>query len=397
MKKLLLLGAMQMHVPIIKRAKERGIYVITCDYIPSNIGHRLADEAYYDSTTDLNAVLNIAKKCEIDGIMTFNSDPAALTAAYIAEQLGLPSSGYNAVKIMSEKDNFRKFLKINGFNVPKFGEYTNLDSLLNDINNYDFPLMLKPVDSSGSKGVVKIENVDNIKFHFNNALSYSRCKRIIIEEYIEAKGAQLHGDGFVKDGKIEFIYLGDHHFDNHINNLVPISTTFPSTHDTETIKKVEYEVQQFISKVGYKQGGINIEARISEKDNKIYLIEVGPRNGGNFTPIVIQYASNFNFMDACLETALSLPYTQQKPNKKGFYAYIILHSKEDGILSEVNISNDLQNKVLQRIDYLTIGDSVKSFKGANSAIGVLLVNFSSMNEMQTYITNINKFCNVIVN
>lgn len=397
MKKLLLLGAMQMHVPIIKRAKERGIYVITCDYIPSNIGHSLADEAYYDSTTDFDAVLNIARKCNIDGIMTFNSDPAALTAAYVAEQLGLPGSGYNAVKIMSEKDNFRKFLRLNGFNVPKFGEYADINSLLNDINSYEFPLMLKPVDSSGSKGVVKIESADNIKPLFNNALTYSRCKRIIIEEFIEAKGAQIHGDGFVKDGKIEFIYLGDHHFDSDINNLVPISTTFPSAHDTETIKKVEDEVQRFISKVGYKQGGINIEARISEKDNKIYLIEVGPRNGGNFTPIVIQYASNFNFMDACLETALSLPYTQQRPNKKGFYAYIILHSKEDGILSGINISNDLQNKILQRIDYLAVGDSVKSFKSANSAIGVLLVHFNSMDEMQTYITNINKFCNVIVN
>ena len=131
MKKLLLLGAMQMHIPIIKRAKEKGIYVITCDYIPENEGHKYADECFFDSTTDINAVYNIAKRCNVEGIMTFNSDPAAISAAYIAEQLRLPGSGYNAVKIMSEKDLFRKFLSENGFNVPYFSQYTEVEALLN--------------------------------------------------------------------------------------------------------------------------------------------------------------------------------------------------------------------------------------------------------------------------
>jgi len=88
MKKLLILGAMEMHVPLIKRAKELGYYVISCDYIPENPGHKLADEAYFDSTTDLNAVLNLATELKIDGIMTYNSDPAAPTAAYVQKNLG---------------------------------------------------------------------------------------------------------------------------------------------------------------------------------------------------------------------------------------------------------------------------------------------------------------------
>lgn len=395
MKKMLLLGAMQMHIPIIQRAKERGIYVITCDYIPSNLGHKYADEAHYDSTTDFDAVLKLAKDCQVDGIMTFNSDPAALTAAYVAEQLGLPGSGYKAVQVMSEKDRFRTFLSENGFNVPKFGQYTTFEALSKDLDKFHFPIMLKPVDSSGSKGVVRIDSADHLDRYFNNALNYSRCKRIIVEEFIAAKGAQMHGDGFVRDGKLEFIYLGDHHFDSQINNLVPISTTFPSCHDNETIRRVEAEVQRFISKVGFKQGGINIEARLST-DNQIYLIEVGPRNGGNFTPIVIQYASGFNFMDACLESTLALPFTQQHPKKDGYYAYIILHSKEDGVLSEVVVSEELKSKILKRFDYLSIGDKVNSFRGANSAVGVLLVHFSSMEEMLRIVNDLDNYCRIIL-
>ena len=364
MKKLLLLGAMQMHVPIIRRAKERGIYVITCDYIPENEGHKLADKAYFDSTTDLPAVLRIAQEEQVDGVMTFNSDPAALTAAYVADKLDLPGSGYEAVKLLSEIGLFR------------------------------FPIMLKPVDSSGSKGVVRIDSPVLVADCFSAALAYSRCKRIIVEEFITPQGSQMHGDAFVKDGKVEFIYLGDHHFDSSINNLLPVSTTFPSLHPEEDIRRVESEVQRFITAVGFRQGGINIEARISASDKKVYLIEAGPRNGGNFTPIVIQYASGFNFMDACLEAALGLPFTQQHPEKEGCYAYLILHSREDGVLSEVGLSPELEEKVLRRYDYLQPGDPVKSFRGANAAVGVLLARFSSLREMQHYADHIDKYSTV---
>lgn len=396
MDKLLLLGAMQMHVPIIKRAKECGVYVITCDYIPENEGHKYADEAYYDSTTDIEAVLSLAKKCGVNGITTFNSDPAALTAAYVADRLGLPGSGYEAVKIMSEKDRFRTFLSENGFNVPRFRQYTDIEALMDDLNNFQFPVMLKPVDSSGSKGVVKIESSANIEQYFGEALSYSRCKRIIVEEFIESRGAQLHGDAFIHEGKVEFIYLGDHHFDSTVNNLVPISTTFPSCHDENDIQRVEFEVQRFISKVGFRQGGINIEARISLTDDKIYLIEVGPRNGGNFTPVVIQYASGFNFVDACINSALQRSHTVQNTNKRGYYAYIIIHAKEDGVLSHVEINQVLKDRVLQRFDYLHNGDTVKSFRGANAAIGVLLVHFDTIAQMNHCVDNMDLYCKAVL-
>ena len=74
MKKILVLGAMMMHVPLLMRAKERGLYVLTCDYLPTNIGHSYADEAYYDSTTDVEAVFLLAQKTHVDAVLTFNSD-----------------------------------------------------------------------------------------------------------------------------------------------------------------------------------------------------------------------------------------------------------------------------------------------------------------------------------
>lgn len=391
--KLLLLGAMGMHVPILKRAAERGLYTITCDYIPEAIGHLYANESYFDSTTDLQAVLNLALRCEVDAVMTFNSDPAALTAAYVADQLGLTGSGFSAVEVMSEKDKFRQFLGRNGFNVPKFGQYTALEDLLQDVAQFTFPVMIKPVDSSGSKGISKVERAEDLPERFIRALANSRCKRVIVEEFITADGNQMHGDAFVHDGNIQFIYLGDQHFNSEINNLVTISTTFPSLHSKEVLDMVQQEVQRFITKVGFRQGGINIEARIT-RENKVYLIEVGPRNGGQFTPIVIQYASGFNFIDACLDAYLGLDFKPQSTCKQGYFAYMIPHSKDAGILDYICISPELQDKILERHDYVHPGEQVNSFIGTNAAVGVLIVRFESAEEMAQYVDNCNRYCQV---
>lgn len=394
MKKILVLGAMMMHVPLLMRAKERGLYVLTCDYLPTNIRHSYADEAYYDSTTDVEAVFLLAQKTHVDAVLTFNSDPAALTAAYVSEKLGLPSSSYEAVRIMSEKDLLRNFLLKHNFNVPKFRTYRSISELKEEIDIFTFPILIKPVDSSGSKGVTKLDDVDALDEIFNRAMSFSRCKRIIVEEYIEPFGAQLHGDGFVADGKIQFIYLGDHHFDASINNLVPFSTTFPSQHSQLEITMVEQEVQRFISLIGFQGGGINVEARISARDGKVYLIEVGPRNGGNFTPIIIQYASGFNFIDATLDHALGIDFKKQNINKNGFFAYLIAHSDKEGLLESVVIDPILQKKIINRFDYAQYGERVFSFKGANSAVSVLLVHFSSQDEMNDLVNNFSQYCTV---
>ena len=128
-----MLGGSMQQIPIIKKAKEQGIYVITCDYAPENPGHKFADEYHNVSTTDLDGVLELAKGLDIDGIVAYASDPAAPTAAYVAEQMGLPNVGpYKSVCILQNKGLFREFLTKNGFTVPTAKGYKNIDEALKD-------------------------------------------------------------------------------------------------------------------------------------------------------------------------------------------------------------------------------------------------------------------------
>lgn len=389
MKKLLILGAMEMHVPLIQRAKEMGNYVITVDYIPENPGHKLADEAYFDSTTDLDAVLKLSKKLNIDGIMTYNSDPAAPTSAYVAEKLGLPGNPYQSVKIMSEKNQFRDFLISNGLNAPKFGNYLNIEDALCHINDFSFPIIIKPVDSSGSKGVTVVNNVNDVQNAIECALEKSRSKKFIIEEYIEPVGKQLHGDGFVQNGKVVFLHLGDHHFDSTINNLVPYSTTYPTEHPVEIVNACKNQIQDFMSKVGFKNGGFNVELRISNKDNKPYIIDIGARNGGNFTPKVIEYGSGFNFLDRAIKIALGENIDDIKMTDKvsNFVSYLILHSDKNGVLNNIVLDKMIEDRIIEKHIYLKSGDKVETFLGANAALGVLIMKYESREVMNEIVEN----------
>ena len=392
-KRVLFLGGAYAQVPIIQEAKDRGWYIITCDYLPGNPGHKLADEYYNVSTTDFQGVLELAKKVNPDFVIAYASDPAAPTAAYVSDKLGLPGNTYNSVKLLSEKDLFRNFLLNNGFNTPRSVSIINENDFEN-VRFLSFPIIIKPTDSSGSKGVAKIDNISQLSKAVKYAKSFSRNNRIIAEEYIESYGPQIHGDGFVIDGELIFHYLGDHHYNKAINPFVPYSTTWPSIQEKHIISKIEEELNRAISLSGFKNGAINIEVRTTES-GEIFIMEIGPRSGGNFVPQVVKYATNFDMINATLDFYENKDVTIPKINAK-YSAYYVLHNDIDGILKRITISDEIQNKIKEFHQYVKPGEKVNSFQGANAAIGVLLLIFSSQKEMDYYIKNMDRYVKVVI-
>ena len=248
MKRILMLGGSMQQIPIIKLAKEMGLYVITCDYTPNNPGHQYSDEYYNVSTTDLDGVLELAKKLNIDGIVAYASDPAAPTAAYVAEKLGLPGNPYESVKICTEKDLFREFLTTHGLHAPKAKGFSSLEEAKRDIDCFAFPVMVKPVDSSGSKGVVKIYTPSELENAVAEALDYSRSKRFVIEEFIEKKGYQVSGDGFSVNGELLFTSYGNELYSSAggTREYVALGEFWPTLLSEEQKQKVDEEIQKMI-------------------------------------------------------------------------------------------------------------------------------------------------------
>lgn len=395
-KKILMLGGSNFQVPAIKYAVEQGHYVITCDFLPDNPGHTFSHEYHNVSTTDNEQVLELARKLNIDGIVAYASDPAAPTAAYVGNQLGLPSNPYISVLTLARKDLFRSFLEKNGFNVPEaesFYEYNAAEKFFDKLKK---PVMVKPVDSSGSKGVSKIVSKNQLMDAFNYALSFSREKKVIIEEYIERKNYQIAGDGFVVDGNLVFRCFANEHFDKLCNPLVPIGESFPSIESEILLQKAHEDIQKILSLLNYKFGALNFDF-LFDKNGELYLLEIGPRNGGNLIPEVIKYVTDIDLIKYTIEAALGYDCRDLGLKKAtGFYSSYILHSLEEGIVKEVYVSNEIKNNIIEQNIFVNKGDRVYKFNGSNHTLGSMILRFDSKEEMLNKMDNMENYIKVVV-
>ena len=352
MKRILFLGGAPTQIPPLKYARERGHYVITCDYLPNNPGHKYADEYYNVSTTDKEAVLELAVRLKIDGIIAYASDPAAPTAAYVAEILGLPGNPYKSVEILTRKDLFRAFLAENGFNVPRSRSFYKLDKAKQWLNEIGIPAFIKPVDSSGSKGVTNLQDKSQLEEAFNHALQFSREKKVVVEEAIMRKGHQVAGDGFVVDGKLVFRCWADENFDDLCNGLVPIGQTFPTSHPEDWLEIAHAESQRLLTLLGIQTGALNFDFLFDTK-GKLYFLELGPRNGGCQIPEVIRYSTGIDLIKYTVDAAIGLDCRDltMKPTR-GYWSSYILHALEDGFFKEIYLSERIKKYIVEQNVYI---------------------------------------------
>ena len=395
-KRILLLGGSYFQVPVIQYAKAAGHHVVTCDYLPDNPGHRYADEYFNVSTTDLDAVLGLARELAVDGIIAYASDPAAPTAAYVAERLGLPGNPYHAVLTLSRKDLYRQFLAEHGFATPQSRSFRSVEEARAGLAMFRFPLVVKPVDSSGSKGVSVIADGEQLATAFAQALGFSRAKLVIIEEYVEKAGYQIAGDGFLVNGRLAFRLFANEHFNTAGNFLVPVGESFPSVLGAAQQQAVHDEIQRALQILAMRTGALNFDIRIGS-DDRIYLMEIGPRNGGNLIPQATRYATGVDMVKATVDAALGLPCNELEVREaQGFYATYIIHADHDGVLQRIEYSREIERATLERELWVEPGGVVEKFDGSNCTLGTMILKFSFKDEMLKCMNDMAQHVRVIV-
>lgn len=399
-KKLLLLGGLRYLIPVIKSAHEQGYYVITCDYLPNNIAHQYSDEYINANITDKEAILKIAMDKQIDGIMSFAVDPGVLTASYVAEKMGLPGCPYKSVQILQNKVLFRNYLSENGFNVPKAKGFEKYSEALKEIESFNFPIIVKPTDSAGSKGVTRVDYVEDLKKAFDLAINNSVSDRkVIIEEYIEQLGFSSDCDSFSIESDLKFISFSNQYFDPKAENpYTPSAYSWPSFIDAKHQEELVSELRRLVKLLNLGTSIYNIETRVGT-DGKPYIMEVSPRGGGNRLSEMLRYATGVDLIKMAVKSAIGEENDQlSMPVYNGFWAEIILHSDRDGIFDEVKINNELFDKNIVEIDlWVKKGDKVNAFRGANDAIGTVVVRFDTEKNLSSFIKFLYKHITVLVN
>ena len=394
----MILGGSRYALPVIRAAHNLGIYVITADYLPDNFAHKYSDEYCNVSIVDKESVFEKAKDLGIDGITSFACDPGVVTAAYVAEKMGLPSCGsYESVSILQNKSRFRRFLKENGFNVPVAKGYKSVEEALNDAELFHWPVIVKPTDSAGSKGVNKVEKPDNLREAIEYALSFSRTNEFIIEDFITQKGFSSDTDSFSVDGEMKFVSFNSQRFDaNAENPYTPAAYSWPSSMTETGQRELASEIQRLIRLLGLGTSIYNIETR-EGMDGKAYIMECSPRGGGNRLAECLEYATGEKLIENVVRAALGMPIVSiEQKNYDGFWAEVILHSDKSGTFDSLWVDESIASNVVEKDLWVEPGTKIGGFSAANEAIGTLVLRFESKQRLEEVMGSISTYVKVIL-
>lgn len=404
-KRLMLLGGIRYLLPVIETAHKMGVHVITADYLLDNVAHKYSDEYVNVSIIDREAVLKVAQEKKIDGILSFGVDPGVVTAAYVAEKMGLPFPPLKSVEILQNKDKFRDFLAANGFNCPwHLGFSENDENLKRFVSNpYSqlsdpFPCIVKPVDSAGSKGCSRVNRVEDLAAAVEYARSESHNGRIIIEQFLEKAYASSDTDSFSINDELVFCSFNCQHFDAASPNpYTPAAYSWPSEMPTSAQGELRSEIQRLIKLLHLGTSVYNIETRVAT-DGKPYIMELSPRGGGNRLSEVLKMATGQDLIANNIRGALGLPLeSMSDPVYTGSWAEFIVHSNKSGNFSSLEIDPDFAVRHLVQNDlWVKPGDPVASFTGANQTIGTLVLKFDSHEQAEEHLDKSDAWLKVVV-
>lgn len=399
-KSILLLGGSAAQLIAIEKAKDLGYRTIVCDYLDDNPGQFIADTFYLASTTDKETILEIAKKEKIDGIVAYSSDPAAPTAAYVANKLGLPGLEYSIACKFCEKQQFRDFLKENGFNVPKSISLKGPFEVSNiELSGFNFPVIVKPTDSSGSKGVAVLQNKDGLEKALEYAKTYSRNGILILEEFIQRDHPfVIEAEIFAINGKVVSWGLINSIRDNDSNPLLPSAYSYPLELDENRKRIVKEEISKLISSTGNTSGAFNIEM-IIDKNNQLYFLDAGPRNGGNKLPEYISMISGKDIVVATLKNAMGDTENidvELDGDSGGFWGLGVLHSSKKGKFKGLEYSPLAKKSLVIEDIQKKLGDTINPFEKCNDLVGLNFYHFSSKKEMDEVMCDMNNSMKVLV-
>ena len=391
MKKILLLGGSAAQLVAIETAKRLGYYTVVCDYLPDNLGQHIADSFHLVSTTDKDAVLAVAREEQIEGIVAYSSDPAAPTAAYVAGKMGLVGLDYDVVRHFCEKNLFREFLQEHGFNVPRsvaLKASYKLDVV--DLSAFRYPLIVKPTDSSGSKGITVITKQAELAKALSYAREFSRNGTLIIEEFIQRDHPHvIEAEIFAVDGEVMSWGLINSIRDASSNPLLPAAYTYPLQLPDERIEIVKREVSRLVAACGRASGAFNIEM-ILDRDNRLFFLDAGPRNGGNMLPEFISMISRKDVVAATIETAMGNGTNVDVSldgREGGFWGLGVLHSAVAGKFTGVTYAPKAKSCLVRENVQREVGSEIRPFERCNDLVGLSFFHFQSQADMDEVMCN----------
>ena len=339
MKKLGIIGASYLQEPLIQKAKAMGIETHVFAWAAGDVGEKIADYFYPISIVEKEEILSKCKEIGIDGICSIASDLAAITVNYVAAGMNLTGNTLECTEVSTNKHAMRKCFEENGDPSPK----SIYVESINDLENVElrYPIIVKPVDRSGSRGITKLMSSEGLAEAIENAKAQGFDKHALVEEF--ATGQEY---------SVEFIsWQGEHHFlamtkkyTTGAPHFIETAHLEPAPVSDAKLEEVKAVVSHALNSLQIKNGASHSELKISE-DGRIAIIEIGGRMGGDcIGSDLVQLSSGVDFVKAVIQVALGEEPDLTKHNAKSQAAIRFVFSKED-----VEVLNRIKKEHLECI------------------------------------------------
>lgn len=299
MRKLAIIGASYLQQPLVEKCKEMGVYSICFAWEEGAVCKDLCDKFYPISTMDKEAILKVCREEKIDGISTIASDVATLTVNYVAEQMGLVGNPDKYSQVATNKYLMRQCFMEHNVPSPKFcltdGQIPDL------IKEFRFPVIVKPTDRSGSRGVEKVQERKKLQEAIDRACKESFQKKAVIEEFV--KGREISVESISFNGKHYILQITDK-VTTEAPFFVELEHHQPSSLPEDIKARVKDIVLNALKALHIQYGASHAELKIT-KDGDICVIEIGARMGGDFIGSnLVQLSTGYDFLKGVIEVAL---------------------------------------------------------------------------------------------
>ena len=300
-KKLAIIGASYLQIPLVEKAKVLGIETICFAWEEGAVCREISDKYYPISVVEKEKILQICKKERIDGITSIASDVAVPTVAFVAEKLGLVGNSIKSALYSTNKCLMRNQLFKKGINCPEFWVFSENDSIDDKIFVNKYPLIVKPADRSGSRGVCKVSNLIELNKAIKTAFIESFAKQIVIEKYID--GSEVSVEYISWQGKHYFLSITDK-LTSGSPHFVELAHHQPTMLPSSLCDTIRQMTESGLDALDIKNGASHSEFLISNK-GEVYVTEIGARMGGDFIGSeLVQLSTGYDFVKGVIDIAL---------------------------------------------------------------------------------------------
>jgi biotin carboxylase len=387
-KKILIAGGSYADIPLILAAKKLGFYVITSGNRSEDLGHQYSNEYRLEDFSDKEAMLKLAKSLEIDAVCAACNDFSALTAAYIAENLQLPGHDpYKTSLLIHHKDKYRKFAQEYHIPSPQAKGFDSLECALEGLESFQLPVLVKPVDLTGGKGISKITKTEEAWNKLEVAFQISKAKRIVVEEFVEGS---RHGlSTFIQNGRVVFYFSDNEHY--YLNPYLVSAASTPSIVPQQVIDIICQSVEKIASILKLKTGIFHIQY-IFQADEPI-IIEICRRSPGDLYIQFVQYATGVEYPEFIIRSSAGLDCSdlvQVEP--RGYFSRHCIMASRNGKVKDIKIDPSIESNIIDRFTWWKKGDSISNF--LVNKLGIIFLRFESIEEMLTKTENMQNLIHV---